>query len=320
MSEQITLNPKGRISSFLRGAAPKGAHGVLMAASLLGCLIATNVVAQVQRSGGGGGAANAQLMMQYQQASAERTQLQADNAKLKKDLEDLKKQLDAANKLAAASKAGVSRGASELAAAQAANERSTKDLADSKAKMQELIGKFRETITQMRGIEAEKTQLQQQLTQSKDAFDKCAERNYALYEVNNEVLDRYAHEGAFGHMARAEPFTRIKRTQIDNYVLEYKERAEELRMQKATPPPGAAPAPPAPPAPSTGGAPGANAGPAPPPGAPASHTPPASPGPGASPPPASPEPGASPLPAPPSAGATSASPPPNTPAAPAQQH
>jgi len=170
-----------------------------VAACVLGCLVATNVVAQVQRSGGGGGAANAQLMMQYQQASAERTQLQADNAKLKKDLEDLKKQLDAANKTAASSKAGVSRGAAELAAAQAANERSSKDLADSKAKMQELIGKFRETITQMRGIEAEKTQLQQQLTQSKDAFDKCAERNYALYQVNNEVLDHYEHEGAFGH-------------------------------------------------------------------------------------------------------------------------
>lgn len=101
--------------------------------------------------------------------------------------------------------------------------------------MQELIGKFRETITQMRGIEAERAQLQQQLTQGKTAFDQCAERNYSLYQVDNEVLDRYAHEGAFSHMERAEPFTRIKRTQIDNLVLEYKERAEELRMQKAAP-------------------------------------------------------------------------------------
>jgi hypothetical protein len=42
-------------------------------------------------------------------------------------------------------------------------------------------------------------------------------------------------------MARAEPFTRIKRTQVDNYVLEYKQRAEELRMQKAAPPPAAPP-------------------------------------------------------------------------------
>jgi chromosome segregation ATPase len=188
-------------------------------------------VAQVQRSGGSG-AANAQLMMQYQQASAERAQLQADNTKLKKDLDDLKKQLDAATKQVAASKAGVSRDAAQLSAAQAANERTSKDLADTKAKMQELINKFRETVTQMRGIETDRAELQQQLAQSKTAFDRCAERNYQLYQVDNEVLDRYAHEGAFSHMARAEPFTRIKRAEVDNFVLEYKERAEELRVKK----------------------------------------------------------------------------------------
>jgi len=208
--------------------------------ALCGLAVATAAFAQVQRSGGGGGAANAQLMMQYQQASTERTQLQADNAKLKKDLEDVKKQLDAANKLAAASKAGVSRDSAQLAAAQAANDRSAKDLADAKDKMQDLVGKFRETITQMRGIEGERSQLQQQLAQSKTAFDQCADRNYSLYQVDNEVLDRYVHEGAFSHMASAEPFTRIKRTQIDNLVLEYKERAEELRVKKAEAAPGSA--------------------------------------------------------------------------------
>jgi chromosome segregation ATPase len=212
----------------------------ILLVALGGALLSTSAPAQVQRSGGGGGAANAQLMMQYQQASTERAQLQADNAKLKKDLEDLKKQLDAANKQTAASKAGVSRDAAQLAAAQAANDRGAKDLADTKGKMQELIGKFRETITQMRGVEAERAQLQQQLTQSKAAFDQCAERNYSLYQVDNEVLDRYSHQGMFSYLERGEPFTRIKRAQIDNLVLEYKGRAEELRVKKADPGPGAA--------------------------------------------------------------------------------
>lgn len=238
--------------------------GLLAAvAAISGIVTTTDAPAQVQRSGGGGGAANAQLMMQYQQADAERTQLKSDNAKLKKDLDDLKKQLDAATRQAAVSKAGVSRDAAQLAAAQAANERSAKDLADGKAKTQELVGKFRETITQMRGIEAERSRLQQELAQSKTAFDQCAERNYSLYQVDNEVLDRYSHEGAFSHLARAEPFTRIKRTEIDNLVLEYKERAEELRVKKAeatsrsaAPAPGSA-APPAA-APSASGAPPAS--------------------------------------------------------------
>jgi cell division septum initiation protein DivIVA len=219
----------------MRGVNVNIASVVAAFALLLGAFFVAPAHAQVQRGGGsGGGAANAQLMMQYQQVVTERTALQADNGKLKKDLDDLKKQLDAAKQQATASKAGVGRGAAALATAQAANDRSAKELADSKGKMQELIGKFRETATELRGVEAERTQLQQQLAESKTAFDQCAERNYSLYQVDNEVLDRYAHQGAFSYLERAEPFTRIKRTQIDNLVLEYRQRAEELRVKKAS--------------------------------------------------------------------------------------
>src|SRR5262245_34304734 len=197
--------------------------------------------AQVQRSGGG--AANAALMQQYQQAVAERGQLQADIEKLKKDNDDLRRQLETVKQQLATSKAGVTRNEAALATAQASNESSAKALADSRSKTQELIGRFRETVTQLRAVESDRTTLQQQLTQSKTAFDKCAQANYQLYQVTNEVLDRYAHQGAFSYFARAEPFTRIKRTEIDNLVLEYRERAEELRVKSAAAGAGAATAP-----------------------------------------------------------------------------
>lgn len=191
--------------------------------------------AQVQRSGGGGG--NAQLMQQFQQAVSERTQLQADNAKLKKDLEDLKKQLATAQQQATASKAGAERNqAAAVMAARAATDSTQKSLDETKGKMQELVSRYRETITTMRGIETERTQLQQQLAASKAGFDQCAETNYSLYQITAEVLDRYAHQGAFSYLGRSEPFTRIKRTQIENLVLEYKQRADELRVKKASGP------------------------------------------------------------------------------------
>jgi hypothetical protein len=98
--------------------------------------------------------------------------------------------------------------------------------------MQELVGRFRETITAMRGIETERNQLQQQVAAGQSAFDRCAETNYALYQINSEVLDRYAHQGAFSYFERSEPFTRLKRTQIDNLVLEYRQRADELQVKK----------------------------------------------------------------------------------------
>jgi hypothetical protein len=209
-----------------------------------------SVCAQVQRSGGG---ANAQVLQQLQQAVSERAQLQAENAKLKKDGEDLKKQLDAAQSQLTALKAGAGRNQAAVAAARAAGDTTQKSLDETKAKMQELVGRFRETITNLRTVETERTQLKQQLATSQAAFDQCAQDNYGLYEINSEVLDRYANQSAWSYVKRSEPFTKLKRTQIDNLVVEYRQRAEELRMKKSAttggPATQAAPGPGAPPTP-----------------------------------------------------------------------
>jgi len=171
--------------------------------------------------------------------------------------------------------------------------------------MQELISRFRETVTQLRAVESDRTLLQQQLTQSKAAFDKCAQANYQLYQVNNEVLDRYAHQGAFSYLARAEPFTRIKRTEIDNLVLEYRERAEELRVKPAASGAGVATAPArAVPAAAPAVVPAAPTSPGPPnPIGTSSPAPAPAPNPQAVPEPVTPNPGTAPAPARPDTGA-----------------
>lgn len=187
--------------------------------------------AQVSRGGGNSGA-NTQLMMQLQQAQTERSQLQAENSKLKKEAEDLKKQLASAQQQATASKAGAERSQAAIAAARTSNETTQRTLDDARARMNELVTRFRDTVTTMRGIETDRTQLRQQLTASQAAYDQCAVTNDSLYQINREILDRYEHQGAFSYMARAEPFTRIKRTQIENQSLEYRQRADELRVKK----------------------------------------------------------------------------------------
>lgn len=199
----------------------------------LAILAALPVAAQVERSGGGG--ANAQLYADYQQALSERTQLQADNAKLKGDLSDAQKQLATLRQQLAAARSGTAGNQAALAGAQAAQATAVKNLAALRGQADELIARFRDTISQLRDVETDRTQLRQQLQQSKAAYDQCAVANDALYQVDNEVLDRYAHQGAFSHMTSAEPFTRITRTRIDNLVLEYHERAEQLRVHHAAP-------------------------------------------------------------------------------------
>jgi len=204
-------------------------HHIAIALGILGMLCLSMAQGQSERSGGG---VNAQLAQQYQQAVAERTQLQSDNAKLKKDLDDTKKELDAAKRQLAALNANTGKAQAELTAAQTSSQNNEKTLEQTKAKLQELVDRFRDNVATLRGTETERVQLQQQLVQAKAAIDQCAQRNVALSELNAEVLDRYQHQGVFDHLAKAEPFTRIERAKIDNLVLEDRQRVDELRVQK----------------------------------------------------------------------------------------
>jgi chromosome segregation ATPase len=217
---------------------------VVMLALALALGGSRSALAQVERSGG----ANAQLAMQYQQLQAEKTQFQSDNAKLKADLDAVKKQLDAQAQQLKTLKAGAGGAQAALAAAQVTGQRAEQNLTQTTAKLQELILRYREVATTLRQVEAERADLQQQVSRGTSALDQCAQRNEQLYQINDEILNRYEHEGAFSRIAAAEPFTRIKRTQIENIALEDRQRAEASRMQRATPPPPPGAAPPIPPA------------------------------------------------------------------------
>jgi uncharacterized phage infection (PIP) family protein YhgE len=188
--------------------------------------------AQAPRSGG-----EAQKFMQeYQQLAAERTSLQAQLAQAKKDLESAQSDLASAKKERDALKARSSVSAAAAAQVAQANEsRQTaeKNLDQYKQRTAELVERFKQTIATLKGVESDRAQLQKDNASLNAAFDKCAESNLQLYEITDSVLDRYDHVGLFTKVGTADPFTRIARTRIDNLVVEYRARAQELRVKKS---------------------------------------------------------------------------------------
>jgi chromosome segregation ATPase len=204
--------------------------------STLGLLIALMVApsshAQTLRSGGG---ESQKLMLQYQQLAAEKTALQAQVAQMKKDLDSAQADLAAIKKERDALKAhatGNSAAAAQLALANVARESADKNLEQNKQRTTELVNRFKETISTLKGVEADRTQLQADNSALNISIDKCAENNLGLYEIANTALDRYEHVGFFTKTGAAEPFTRITRTRINNLVDEYRARAEQLRLKK----------------------------------------------------------------------------------------
>jgi chromosome segregation ATPase len=192
----------------------------------------TPVYAQVQRSGGG----EAQkFMQQYQQVSAEKTALQAQLAQMKKDLDAANAELAAVKKERDAAKAHVGVSPVAIAQANSAKEAAERNLELSKQRMTELVGRFRETATNLKDAEADRAKLRKDLAERNSAFDACAVNNLQLYEVNRDILDRYEHVGLFTKVSASEPFTKITRTRLENLVDEYRQRAQELRVKKAAP-------------------------------------------------------------------------------------
>ena len=197
------------------------------AAVAVGCALLTavpvGVHAQTARSGGSAGA---QLM---QQLASERTALQAENDKLKKQLAGITKDRDTLKTGQQAVERRARDASAALASSNSQRAATDQELTQTKAKMQELIGKFRETVQSMRQVETEDTANRQALAVRNQELQTCVDRNVALYKLNDEVLTHIDKQGAWSRVASLEPFTKIKRVQNENLVVEYKAKAADQR-------------------------------------------------------------------------------------------
>lgn len=175
------------------------------------------VQAQVARSGSGGGnAETARLMQQLQQASAERLQLQAEVKRLQAEL-DAAKQAPATPPAAEAELRQRAKSAelSAQSSRSAANEAEAK-AARLQAKLDELLPRYREATKALRDMDADRNSLQAAAKRQHGELARCVDNNAKLIELNGEVVGRLERTGFWTKLAADEPFTRLKRTELEN--------------------------------------------------------------------------------------------------------
>src|SRR5262249_17511310 len=148
-------------------------------------------------------------------------------------LEDVKKDRDALKAGREATQRRARDATAALAHTRAQREAVGQGLTQNKAKTQELIGKFRETIQKPRATETRGAKTNQSLAARGQDLKVCIERNVGLYDISNELLNRFEKQGLFTRVALSEPFTRIKRVQLENLIDDYRARAKELRATPA---------------------------------------------------------------------------------------
>jgi len=185
--------------------------------------------AQAARSSSG----NAQAMQQLQQLAAERTKLLADNAKLQADLEAVRKERDALRKKQEASERRLQGTDVAVARAAAKSDSLSQELEREKAKLTEIVAKFRELAGQLREVEGERSTIRTGLAQRDSELKQCVDRNLSLYALNGEILTKLEHRGGLTPGSALEPFTKLKRIELENLIDGYQTRADEQRPPSA---------------------------------------------------------------------------------------
>ncbi|MEO8019354.1 MAG: hypothetical protein ABI769_16205 [Pseudomonadota bacterium] len=197
----------------------------LVALAAMALIMLRPAAAQSARSSGG----NAQAMQQLQQLAAERTQLLADNARLKTELDAAHKERDALRKKQDAGERRLQGNEAAVARAGAKSAALTQDLEREKGRLTELVAKFRDLAGQLRTVEGERTTVKASLDQRDIQLKQCVDRNMSLYTLNGEILTKLEHRGSFTPASALEPFTRLKRVELENLIDGYQTRAEEQR-------------------------------------------------------------------------------------------
>jgi hypothetical protein len=95
------------------------------------------------------------------------------------------------------------------------------------------VGKFREMANLLREVETDRNAVKTQLGQRDTEFQQCVDRNRSLYALNGEILARLEKRGGFTPASALEPFTRLKRVELENLIDGYQTRADEQRPPAA---------------------------------------------------------------------------------------
>jgi chromosome segregation ATPase len=174
------------------------------------------------------------LQQQLRKTEQEKAQLLQKKTEVEGQLKEaLEKSADAQHRADAATSRNA-RLNKELAAVKAEKEALA---ATSKEELVALAAKLAETerkLTEQRlAYGAEKQQMEAAFARQKTALSGCSERNDRMYKLGYELLEKFEQKSCFTSVLQAEPFTGLKRAQIEKMGEEDREKFDKDQILPA---------------------------------------------------------------------------------------
>jgi len=99
-------------------------------------------------------------------------------------------------------------------------------------KAQELEKEIQNKEENIRKLESEERRLESRLNRNKSELDRCSEKNAQLCILADEMLNRLENQGTVDSLLKLEPFTKIKRVELEHLAQEYQDRIEKQEYKK----------------------------------------------------------------------------------------
>ena len=82
-------------------------------------------------------------------------------------------------------------------------------------------------------LSGEGRQLRTELTAQKESTATCEARSAKLYQYGDELLGLYVNKGTITGALQGEPFTGIKRIEVENVTEDYRDKLDQVKPQPA---------------------------------------------------------------------------------------
>jgi chromosome segregation ATPase len=103
--------------------------------------------------------------------------------------------------------------------------------ADTDARLKETLADLARTKQALAAREKELAGVQQIASQQARSGRVCEDKNLKLYGVATEIMDKYRNQGVWDAVKRREPFTGLRQVEVENLLEEYRDRADEARVE-----------------------------------------------------------------------------------------
>lgn len=152
--------------------------------------------------------------------------VQAESVKTQKEMAALKEQIQKGAETTPTLEAKIRELTESLATYKVARD-------EMERKAVELAQGLRERNEEVKRLMGEKQGLDSDLKRTQQTLERCQEHNARLCVVAEELLERYEQKGVVTSVLQAEPFTQLKKVEIEKIAQDYRERIDQEKIRLA---------------------------------------------------------------------------------------